>query len=156
MSVKIKADFTIADITKVIEEQMRLYVANVIRIYSNAGKAMVIDARDRVKEGVGSGQDSFGNITWELRSSIGCVVYNGGKKVFSYFPILSTGAQGSLEGEDYADFIALQLTESDEIVLVVVAGKEYAASVENKGYNVLSNTANVADGILNRYIQQAA
>lgn len=155
MSVKIKADFSISDISKEIDQAIKLYLDEVVRVYSDAGRAMTEDARERTKEVNAPGADSFGNITWELRSSIGCVVYRSGKKVFSYFPVLSTGAEGAKEGEDYADFIALQLTESDEIVLVVVAGKEYAAAVENKGYNVLSNTATGSEKILDKYIQAA-
>lgn len=155
MKVKITADFSISDISKEIDEAMKLYLNDVVKVFSDAGKAMADDARERTKDVNAPGADSFGNITWELRSSIGCVVYRSGEKVFSYFPILATGAEGAKEGEDYADFIALQLTESDEIVLVVVAGKEYAAAVENKGYNVLSNTATGAEKILDRYIQAA-
>lgn len=153
MSLNIKANFTENQIRKEFEKQMRLYVNEIVDIYSRAGKAMAEDARSRTKDLGAHDGGSFGNITWELRSSIGCAVYVDGVKKFSYFPVLSTGAEGSVIGEDYADELSQGM---DGIALIVVAGREYAAAVENKGYNVLTSTGQEAEKILQRYIQQAA
>jgi hypothetical protein len=112
---------------------------------------MVDDARARTKD---AAKSSFGNITWELRSSIGCVVYSRGVKVFNYFPVLSTGAIGAKDGEKYADGLANELSSVDNIVLVVVAGKDYASAVQAKGYNVISATASIAEDILERFINE--
>ena len=152
MSLKITAGFTEKQIRDYCNQQLEAYKQYVISVYSKAGQAMVEDARSRSME---SG-DSFGNITWNLRSSIGCVVMVGGQTVFSYFPVLMTGAEGSRTGEDYAKFIGGQVTENDEIVLVVVAGMEYARSVEDRNKNVITATSLIAEQILEQYIQQAA
>lgn len=151
--LKIEADFNLNDINSYIDDVVNGYIKYVEQVYIKAGQAMVEDARSRVK---GTGSGSFGNITWNLRSSIGCVVYNGSQKVYSYFPVLSTGQEGSKVGEAYADEIAMMLTENNELTLVVVAGMEYAAAVESKGYNVITATSNIAHKILGQFIQQEA
>ena len=152
MGVKITADFTTASITKMFDQQTRLYLDSIVKLYSDAGKAMVKDARDRTKDLGAYDGGSFGNITWELRSSIGCAVYEDGVKKFAYFPALSTGGQGSIEGEDYADELSQGV---DGIMLIVVVGKDYAAKVENRGYNVITSTGLIAEDIFDRYLAAA-
>lgn len=149
MGLTITTDWTIKDVNNYIDEQVKAYIQYVVSVYSNAGRAMVEDARGRSKE---SG-DSFGNITWKLRSSIGCVVAVDGKTVFEYFPVLMTGAEGARKGKVYAE----SLVAGDKgISLVIVAGEDYARSVENKGKNVITATSLIAEQILEQYINQAA
>lgn len=149
--LKIKANYSEAALKKEIEAAIEAWLDYVVNVYKNGGQAMVDDARARTKD---ASKSSFGNITWELRSSIGCVVYRGSNKVFGYFPILKTGAIGAKEGEKYADEIALQYINATDIVLVVVAGKDYAAAVQSKGYNVIEATANGAEKILKKFIDE--
>lgn len=149
--LKIKANWSEVDLRKYIDQEIEAYLGSVVETYIKAGKAMVDDARGRTKD---ASKSSFGNITWELRNSIGCVVYRGSKKALGYFPVLSTGAQGSKDGEAYADLIASEYTNATDIVLIVVAGKEYAAAVQSKGYNVIEATALGAEKILERFINE--
>ena len=149
MSLKITADFTEKQIRDYFNQQLEAYKQYVISVYSKAGQAMVEDARSRSRE---SG-DSFGNITWNLRSSIGCAVYVDGARVFEYFPVLMTGAEGSQKGKSYADSL---VSGEMGIVLVVVAGMDYARSVEDRNRNVITATSLIAEQILEQYIQQAA
>lgn len=150
--LKIKAKFTMAQIKADVDRAVKLYLNDVVRIYSKAGKAMVEDARKRTKNLGSYDGGSFGNITWNLRSSIGCAVYRDGVKVFTYFPVLNTGAEGAQTGSDYADELA---QGRPGIVLVVVAGMHYARAVESKGYNVIDATAGIAEEILEKYILAA-
>lgn len=153
MGLKIKGNFTEAQITKVFANATRIYIDRVVKVYSKAGTAMVEDARSRTKDLGAHNGGSFGNITWDLRSSIGCAVFVDGVKKFDYFPILNTGNDGAQRGRDYAEELSTGLSG---IVLIVVAGMEYARSVESKGYNVIDATAGIAEGILEQYINQAA
>lgn len=151
--LKIKADYTAASIDREVKQAIEEHFKYVVDVYSRAGQAMVEDARSRTKDFGSSGNGSFGNITWELRSSICCAVYRDGREVFFYGPVLNTGADGVQAAKDYLQ----ELSEGETgIQLIVVAGKEYAAAVESKGYNVISATSIVAEGILNRFIQGAA
>lgn len=149
MGLKITADYSEKQISDYFNRQLELYVQHVIRVYSKAGVAMVEDARERSKEQ----GDSFGNITWDLRSSIGCVVYRDGVKVFDYFPVLETGADGSEKGREYADSLA---EGTEGIVMIVVAGMHYARAVQDRGYNVITATSFEAEHILQDFINKAA
>lgn len=153
MALKIKASYNQNQIAKQVEAAVKAYIDNVIAIYSRAGKAMVEDARRRKKDFSAYGNGSFGNITFNLRSSIGCVVYLDGMPKFSYFPVLSTGAEGARRGRAYADEVTMGM---DGIVLVVVAGMDYARAVENRGYNVITATSLIAEKIMDKYIKNAA
>lgn len=152
MSLTIKADFTIPELSTYVELEVKRYIDSVIEAYIKAGTAMVEDARGRTKDLGASGGGSFGNITWNLRSSTGCAVYNDGVKIFSYFPVLSTGAEGAATGSDYADELSQGI---GGIQLIVVAGMDYAAAVESKGYNVITATSIEAEQILERYLNAA-
>lgn len=68
--------------------------------------------------------------TANLRSSIGFVIARNGQVIneFSYvFTPENGGLDGAAKGKDFAEAIATQTTG---IVLVIVAGMEYAAKVE--------------------------
>lgn len=152
MAVTVKSDFNMAEIARYTEREVKRYIDSVIASYKKAGVAMVEDARGRTKDLGAADGGSFGNITWNLRSSIGCAIFDDGVEVFSYFPVLATGSEGAARGLDYAK----ELNEGVEgIQLIVVAGMDYAAAVESKGYNVLTATSIEAEGILERYLNAA-
>jgi hypothetical protein len=151
--LKIKANYTEAGIRAYTNTVLNQYFNHVVRLYSKAGKAMVEDARGRTKDLSAYNGGSFGNITWNLRSSICCAVYRDGVQVYFYGPVLQTGSEGVQKAKDYLDELSQGL---DGIVLIVVAGMEYARAVESKGYNVIDATANMAETILEGFINQAA
>lgn len=149
--LKVKANYNTRELEDYSNTVIEEYFKYVISVYSKSGRAMVIDARSRTKDFPGPGAASFGNITWELRSSIACAVYRDGKRVFFYGPALESGSEGVQAAKDYLE----ELSEGvDGIQLIVVAGKEYARAVESRGYNVISNTALIAEGILEKYINE--
>lgn len=151
-ALKIKADFNMRAISDYMDKEIKRYIDSVKQAYIKAGTAMVEDARSRTKDLGAADGGSFGNITWNLRSSIGCAVYIDGVNVYRYFPVLSTGAEGAQRGSDYAD----ELNEGVEgLQLIVVAGMDYAAAVESKGYNVITATSIAAEGILEGYLNAA-
>lgn len=88
----------------------------------------------------GSYQDQTGN----LRSSIGYVVVLDGNIVSEGgFNVIATGFRGREEGREYARTIAREYPNG--LVLIVVAGMEYAVQVAEKGYNVLDSATVLAE-----------
>lgn len=151
--LKVTANYTAASIDREVKQAIDEYFKYVVDVYSRAGRAMVEDARSRTKDFGSSGNGSFGNITWELRSSICCAVYRDGREVFFYGPVLNTGADGVTAAKDYLQELSTGIAG---IQLIVVAGKEYARAVEDKNYNVISSTYQLAGDILESFIQGAA
>lgn len=94
-----------------------------IRALSYLGEQCVKVARDRAPEL--SWIDQTGN----LRSSIGYIItHNGNIVQYSDFKQVKQGSEGIKVGKDLATEIAKQF--SNEYVLVVVAGMNYAEYVE--------------------------
>lgn len=80
--------------------------------------------------------NSYKDQTGNLRSSIGYVVAVDGEVVqSSSFEVVKDGADGSRDGKSYALDLVKQFPEG--IVLIVVAGMNYASYVSAKGYDVL-------------------
>ena len=77
--------------------------------------------------------NTYKDRTHLLRSSIGFVIYNHGKKV--------------------AEEAAAQ--DPNDIVAVIVAAADYALYVESKGYDVISGPCSELNAILSKYIQIA-
>lgn len=96
-------------------------------------KLMVDKARAKTKAELG-----FNNITWNLRESIGGVVVQHHKIIHNYFPKIGKGPEGRKEGIALAQEIALLLADDDQLIAVFVAGMDYAAFVEAKGWDVIS------------------
>lgn len=102
------------------------------------GDQAVNEARQR-----GRYKDQTGN----LRSSIGYCVLEDGKVVSeSSFGVVKDGSQGSKEGTEFLHRVISE--HSSGLVLIVVAGMEYAAYVEAKNLNVLDSAEQLAERLL--------
>lgn len=102
------------------------------------GEQAVNEARQR-----GRYKDQTGN----LRSSIGYCVLEDGKIIKeSSFDAVKNGAQGSLKGRDFLHRLVSE--NQSGLVLIVVAGMEYAAYVEAKNLNVLDSAEQLAERLL--------
>lgn len=107
----------------------------------------------RNRSGDASWYDQSGN----LRSSTGFVVLDEGVIIFqSGFETVKDGAEGSRIGKEFSELVA-QRTEQFKkgLVLIVVAGMEYAAYVEamdNK--DVLASSKPYANRIVQDMIKQ--
>lgn len=94
-----------------------------IRALSSLGEQCVTVARDRTPE------LSWIDHTGNLRSSIGYIITHKGNIIqYSDFQQVKQGSEGVKTGKDFAAEIAKQF--SNEYVLVVVAGMNYAEFVE--------------------------
>lgn len=123
--------FTKQDVSKIIAGRMRRIEAAIINALQFLGEQCVINARD-----LGSYKDRTGN----LRSSVGYVVVANGRVVGRNF---KGDSEGVRQGEKLANDIAKGYLNG--YALIVVAGMNYAAYVEARGYNVLSSAELLAE-----------
>ncbi len=120
-----------ADLDRFIEKRVKSTVDAIIYRLSVVGERVINQARDTDKR-------TFKDQTGNLRSSIGYVIVSDGQIVkASDFRTVKGGSQGSATGRSYAERLAQQFP--DGIVLIVVAGMNYATYVSAKGLDVLDS-----------------
>lgn len=83
----------------------------------------------------------FKDQTGNLRASIGFLIAKDGK-------ILDQDFTGKPEGRSNGVSYAKSLEKGEGYVLIVVAGMNYAAAVESRGKDVLTNSAAIATELL--------
>lgn len=97
--------------------------------------------------------NSYKDQTGNLRSSIGYVVSVDGEIVqMSSFDVVKEGGEGAKGGKAYA--IQLVKDFPQGIVLIVVAGMNYASYVSAKGYDVLDSSELLADKLVPQMLGQ--
>jgi len=141
----ITADFSDDELEKTILEDVNIIISEMADRMFQAGKKVVDLARSKTKS-----EGGFGNITWNLRGSIGCVLLINHEipEEYIYFPPVSKGGEGVKKGIDYAREIALLVDDGDP-VLIMVAGEEYAGYVEAlDDYDVISGSVMKFDSLL--------
>ena len=88
--VKIVPKFTKADIKKLMLQKKQAIIDAIVFNLNQIGENFVVNARSKTKK-----QGGFGDITGNLRSSIGyAVLYNGA--------VLNDNLEGTIEGVRYA------------------------------------------------------
>lgn len=104
------------------------------------GENFVNDART-----IRTYKDQTGN----LRSSIGYIIARDGN-------IIQENIEGKSEGRAQAKEIANEVLRENSkgFVLIVVAGMEYAAAVESKGYDVITGSVPAAKALLKSKIKE--
>ncbi len=98
-------------------------------------------------------QPHYMDWTDNLRSSIGYVIAIDGKIVqMSSFDVVKNGGKGATEGKEFA----LQLIKDypQGIVLIVVAGMNYATYVSAKGYDVLDSSELLAEKLVPQMLKK--
>lgn len=97
--------------------------------------------------------NSYKDRTGNLRSSIGYVVAVNGEIVrMSPFDVVKEGGEGTKGGKDYAMKLINDFPQG--IVLIVVAGMNYASYVSAKGYDVLDSSELLADRLVPQMLGQ--
>ena len=127
-------EFTMADIDRKIEKFKKDKIKKLFETLSYVGIQCVNYAKRN-----GSYTDRTGN----LRSSVGYAVIYDGK-------IQEEGHEGTAVGKAQSQQLTLDLAQEFNVgmVLVVVAGMEYAAAVESKGYDVITNSSHEGDRLM--------
>lgn len=96
-------------------------------------------------------EDQTGN----LRSSIGYVIVEDGSTIFEDFKESDKGTEkvkGTAKGGQLAEAIALSYSKG--IVLIGVAGMQYAAAVEAKGFDVVTGACQSAEAWMRKAIEE--
>jgi hypothetical protein len=140
----IKPITTRQEIDAYLAEQVQRTEKAVINTLAYVGEQCINTARIG-----GSYRDQTGN----LRSSVGYVVVKDGKVIHtSSFEVEKHGGQGATEGRAFAERKAHEFGKG--IVLIVVAGMNYAAYVSAKGRDVLDSAELTADKLVPQLMQQ--
>jgi hypothetical protein len=91
--------------------------------------------------------------TGNLSSSIGYAVSIDGHVVqCSSFQVVLNGSEGAKDGLEYVRDVISKYPQG--IVLVIVAGKNYAVYVSDKGYDVLDSAETLAETLVPRMMKQ--
>ena len=127
-----------------IERIQQAIIYNLLAI----GEKVVTAARVTAQKG-----RDFKDQTGNLRSSIGYVISVDGQIVkSSTFDAVKEGSEGSREGKAFAEQLARQYQQG--IVLLVVAGKEYAKYVAARGFDVLDTAELLAQQLVPQMLKQ--
>lgn len=130
--------FNISDvenqIADAIDEQKKVLTNTFIYV----GKKCVNKARSL---------DTYKDQTGNLRSSIGYIVLNDGVEISSSgFSTVKKGSEGKMLGKEFIKELAKQ--NSEGLVLIVVAGMNYASYVEAMGLDVLTSAELLAEKLI--------
>lgn len=132
-----------------IEKRINRINLAILQRLKIVGEEFINNARSKTKTGGG-----FGDLSGNLRSSIGYVILHNGKEVIgSEFESFKSGKEGSETGEKLIKKIASQYAEHSSFVLIVVAGMDYAAAVESKGYDVITGSSLIAESDLRKGLE---
>lgn len=124
------ANFTMADMNAVFAKSLKKIEQSIIDRYILTGQVFVQNARNN---------GTYMNHTFNLISSIACIVLKNGKVVFEDYQLQGDGIEGMASAISLLDL----LSESHPIgfALIVVAGADYAAAVESRGKDVLTSSS---------------
>ena len=132
--------FSQANINKRISNWVVSIEQRIIWTLAMVGEQFVNDARN-----IQTYQDQTGN----LRSSIGYIIARDGM-------IIQENVEGKPEGLAKAKGVAREVLRENSkgFILIVVAGMEYAAAVESKGYDVITGSIPAAKALLKAKIKE--
>ena len=133
--------FNMADVNKYIKGQQELIEQAIINRLKFVGEKFIRNARSN---------DTYKDRTGNLRSSIGYVIIKDGQQISDFFP--GNKPDGKAKGLKVAQDAALKFP--DGIVLICVAGMDYAAAVESNNYDVLTASSITAEEDLKRGLQE--
>lgn len=111
---------------------------DLIQVLQYVGEGFVKEARMFTKK-----QGGFGDITGNLRSSIGYFIVRDGEVITANLKPSKKGSDRRTGMSVASDFIN-KIKQNNGLFLYGVAGMDYAKAVESKGYNVISYQADLA------------
>ncbi|UWG10339.1 MAG: putative tail-component [Bacteriophage sp.] len=143
----IKPNFTKDDVRKRFDAFLNEIEKKQIARLQRLGEMCLVEARTN---------KGYMMQTGALLSSTGCEVFVDGVAIHSQFDAASGAESNAAEmgiksGQSIAETIG---KGTKGIALVVVAGMNYAAYVEAKGYNVLSSAEHLAERELPRMLEK--
>lgn len=141
----LRPTFNIADMEAFFTQQFGNASEAVFATFQFAGESFVRAARLT---------DTYQDITGNLRSSIGYIILNNGKQVLSDFTESERGTD-RVTGVNTGELAASDLSEQypKGLILICVAGMDYAAAVEAKNYDVITNASLEVSKLLKQQLQ---
>lgn len=143
--ISVERDFDMSALHSYMEDEANKRIDEVVAFLHKKGVEFTTAARQKIYA-----TNPYNNITYNLVSSVGFSIAKSGIVVESYFPLEATGAQGKAKGEALAESTALSLSGPDDIVLIMVAGEDYASYVEVNGRDVVTGSSDK----FTQYVQQ--
>ena len=140
----VNVNFTQADVKARFDRVLSVIEARQIQCLQYLGEMCVTHARE-LPASVG-----FGDVTGNLRSSIGYVVFKDGVAIHQNYVITKDGGEGASKGKALAESVR----KPKGIVLVVTAGMNYAVAVESKGKDVITSAESLAITEMPRMLEQ--
>ena len=145
----IKPKFTANQVRNILDEKRDRVIQAIQLRLLKVGESFVINARNN-----GNYKDHTGN----LRGSIGYVLLKDGIQVnenFQSFAPAPGVTEDSGLGPDQAKAVIDEIIGRypEGLVLICVAGMEYAAAVESKNYDVITSSALIAVDELKKGIE---
>jgi hypothetical protein len=134
MAIKITPKFSANDIAKWSAEVRARVINTMLSRLQFVGEDFVVNARS-----INTYMDQTNN----LRSSIGYVVSYNGNILSQNFEVSGKGTGSGEKGVQEAQKLAKDIADNypTGFVLVCVAGMDYAAAVESRGYDVITNSS---------------
>lgn len=132
----IRPKFTKDDVKGFLDKNVEQTEAQLIRIMQRTGEKFVNDARSK---------RTYMDQTGNLRSSIGYIVIHNGKVVGENFEVSGRGRGTPSEKEQAKESAkryaySLNRNVKNAIILVGVAGMNYAKHVEDKNFDVITGS----------------
>lgn len=133
----LRSNINLNAIDKQIELATKKMQKDIIRVLRFVGEKAVNEARMN---------KTYQDRTANLRNSTGYVIVFNNQVVHQDFSVSASGTERSTDdGVQIGREFALQLANNyPDIALIVVAGMNYAAYVESRGYNVLTSAEQLA------------
>jgi len=135
----LKSNFNEASSMKDVQKQADILYEKILNSFIYAGEEFVTNAREQEQS---HEMGTYLDQTTNLRNSIGYFVYHDKELV-----------KENQRGNAVANIQAIQdLVVPKGFQLIGIAGMNYASHVESKGYNVISNQADICIIDLTKYL----
>lgn len=173
MGFKVNIKFNANDVREIVESRVAKIEEAIIQMLGYIGESFVVNAREKInnpayqqalseiafsRQGprveIGEETPSFKDHTGNLRSSIGFVILKNGEPINQSFSESDKGTDretGMLKAMVVAKDLSGNFPKG--FVLIVVAGMDYAAYVESKGYDVITGSSLIAEDALKQAIK---
>lgn len=135
--------FNKADIKKMLIERVKRIDEAILSALQRTGEKFIKNARST---------NTYKDVTGNLRSSIGYIILKNGAQVFEGgFITFKEGGEGAKVGKKVIEEISKRFGTG--YVLICVAGMDYAAAVESKGFDVITGSSKIAEQDLKKAIK---
>lgn len=146
----LKAKFSKADIRKHINNRKIVFRQAIINRLELVGMEFVKMAREKTAL-----EGGFNDVTGNLRSSIGFAIVDHGEIISENYEASKKGLKKTQGIQEAKNFVrTLNSKFASGYALIVVAGMEYAASVESRGKDVITGSSLIAEDLLKKAIDR--